>query len=479
MATNHSSPQEAAVASLYSTQDTERTLRLALDAGQMAVWEYDILKQAVIPNEGLKRLLGFPSGKSLDISDLRELYLPGEGEKVRQAALAALSKSEERFFEVEYAARLYTGEERWFQTRAEIITNNEGAPTRVIGVLFDVTARKHAQLNNEKLLATLSEREAELSSALKAGALAVFEYDPQSLEMKASAELNTLYGYPASHSLTLADIRARYHPDMPATEIAEMARQLNDPTVHDFAMDLHILLPDGRSRWLNGRGEYLRDASGKPYRARGIVMDVTAQRELEGQQKLLLAELEHRIKNILATVTAIASRTLSGTSNIGDAKRELTHRFQALGRAHDLAIGANWKALKLREVLQSALQPLSGDERLTWDGPDCQTTARQGLTMALALHELATNALKYGSLSSDRGAVSITWTVDEYGALIFVWRESGGPKVTPPERQGFGTLLIRTALAQDFQGAVQLDYPQSGVVCTLKGAVQRPLQPPR
>jgi PAS domain S-box-containing protein len=438
----------------------------------MAVWEYDIAAGQPLPSADLNKLLGFPETDVLTIEQLRSLYLPGEEEKVRQAALAAISNGE-RFFEVEYQARTAQGEARWYQMRAELVGMEAASrPAKVIGVLFDVSARKNIDLQNQRLLEEVHERERELLSALDAGSLAIFDYDTRTLEMKPSPRLAEMYGYPAGHVLTLADIRARYHPDISHAQIEEMVRELNDPAVREFELDLKLLLPDGKVRWLNGRGEYLRDGQGNPVRARGVVMDVTERKELELRQAVLLREFDHRTKNILAIVSGLASHTLRKSETLGEARKRLAERLQAVAAAHDVAVRAQWGNISLRALVEQVLKHCA-DRDVRWDGPEVSIPQRQSLSLALALHELCTNALKYGALSRDNGSVRIKWTVQDDSSFELAWLESGGPPLTEPAHEGFGSQLIKVILAETFHGSVAMDFDKSGLVCTLHGTIDR------
>jgi two-component sensor histidine kinase len=208
----------------------------------------------------------------------------------------------------------------------------------------------------------------------------------------------------------------------------------------------------------------------------GTVRDITHRREAEATQAILSAELQHRIKNTLAMVNAIAAQTLKG-DDIAERRHAFGARLEALAQAHDLLTASAWQSAPIQAVIESALTPhISGDERFVIEGAEIALTAKQSLSMALTIHELATNAAKYGALSVPGGKVHISWTteeLDEQGdqQFRFVWQEIGGPTVTEPTRKGFGSRLITKLLAADFLGEVSIDYASSGVVCVLASPI--------
>lgn len=178
---------------------------------------------------------------------------------------------------------------------------------------------------------------------------------------------------------------------------------------------------------------------------------------------LLNNELSHRIKNLLATIQAISAQTF-GTSPLRDTFEQ---RLTALSAAHDLITGAGWTG-SLEELVRTALDPFLAGGRITIEGPFVQLDDTQAVPFALALHELATNAAKYGALSGEAGRVEIAWRLEGPGALAFDWRETGGPPVTPPSRRGFGSRMIERSLAGELKGAARLDFRPEGLVCEIR-----------
>ncbi|MDB5739499.1 MAG: domain S-box protein [Alphaproteobacteria bacterium] len=193
------------------------------------------------------------------------------------------------------------------------------------------------------------------------------------------------------------------------------------------------------------------------------------------RHKFLTEELTHRVKNTLATVLGIAQQTFKGDAH--KAPREVfTARIKTLSDAYNILAEDSWTSTAMRPVIESALLPYRmGSGRFTVSGPDHTLLPKQALTLALALNELATNAMKYGALSTPDGEVNVVWTIepsDGVSLLQFEWRESGGPTVATPTRFSFGSRLIKTLLPADFGGAVDVRYEPEGLVCLLRAPLQ-------
>lgn len=201
-----------------------------------------------------------------------------------------------------------------------------------------------------------------------------------------------------------------------------------------------------------------------------IARDITARKEAERIQGVLVAELNHRVKNVLATVLAIAGQTFGPATELELAKATFDARIQNLGRAHDVLTHGDWQSASLARVVREALSPYSGSH-FDIDGPDLNLPPQAVVAVALILHELATNAAKHGALSVQSGRVSVTWMTEASDATQFrlCWKESGGPAVAPPLRKGFGSRLIEGLSSGQLQGSVEIRYDPAGVRCEIHG----------
>ncbi|WP_420908472.1 sensor histidine kinase [Aureimonas altamirensis] len=229
---------------------------------------------------------------------------------------------------------------------------------------------------------------------------------------------------------------------------------------------------DGTRFWASGEMMPLKDDEERHIGYVKILRDRTEQRKLELQREELTQELAHRMKNTLAMVQAIATQTFRTAKSLEEGQEAILGRLQALGRAQDILTGSSADATSIRHLVDDALRPhRSGEGRIIVGGPAVVLTPDQGLGLSLAIHELATNATKYGALSVADGEVSIAWTIAADRSFEFLWQESGGPTVAVPTRTGFGSRLIERIVAPNFDGTGQLTFDPAGVRFDLKGII--------
>lgn len=222
---------------------------------------------------------------------------------------------------------------------------------------------------------------------------------------------------------------------------------------------------DGSRFWGSGVMLPVRDGSG-PDRYVKIFRDRTEERRAEQRQNLLIGELNHRVKNTLATVQSLAEQTLKTAASPRAFANAFTGRLLALAEAHDLLTRVAWEPVQLADVADSVLGAWVEDGRMTLTGPNVLVSPKQALAFAMALNELLTNAIKYGALSSPAGRVVISWECED-GCLIR-WEERGGPPVASPLRQGFGVRVLNRALANELGYPVDLQFKPAGVTCTIR-----------
>ena len=206
---------------------------------------------------------------------------------------------------------------------------------------------------------------------------------------------------------------------------------------------------------------------GKPEGVHLVGRDITARKRWENHQRLLVGELNHRVKNTLAIVQSLSHQTFRPGQPPEESIKAFEGRLQALAGAHNLLTRENWEAAGITDVVSAALDPFCSDERCRVSGPPVRVPPQTAVSLALAIHELATNASKYGALSDGQGRVSVEWRRLEQ-QLWLEWREEGGPRVSAPTRQGFGTRMLSRALARELAGTVTLTYDPVGVRCTIE-----------
>lgn len=224
----------------------------------------------------------------------------------------------------------------------------------------------------------------------------------------------------------------------------------------------------GNPRYWDVQTSPILGGDGKPEAILSVSRDITELRASEERYRLLAGELNHRIKNLLAMVQGIVNQTLRQRDEPPEAaKARLIDRLQALGAAQDLLMSASRHGADLKLLVETVLAPHRFGTRITISGPAVDLSPKCALAMALATHELGTNALKYGALSREAGRVEVAWR-DEGGELLFRWQESGGPPVAPPTRRGFGSQMIEKALGSYLGGTARTDYAAEGIVLSLR-----------
>jgi two-component sensor histidine kinase len=200
--------------------------------------------------------------------------------------------------------------------------------------------------------------------------------------------------------------------------------------------------------------------------------EIDQRRQAEKRQRLLVNELNHRVKNSLAIVQGLAQQSFKGDLPGDVARRAFHARLSALAAAHNLLTRENWESALLGETIATAISGTTGAnaERVILNGPQVQLSPQTAVSVAMAIHELSTNAIKYGALSNDSGSVSVSWQILGNGPerrLYLEWNEQGGPPVKPPERRGFGSRMIERGLSSELRGKVVLEFRPGGLVCTI------------
>jgi len=343
--------------------------------------------------------------------------------------------------------------------------NPRGSPTelRILAEAFNDLMDDVAE--RQKALQA-SEEQARL--ALEAGRMGTWWYDHATGLGGLSAQSAELLGLPARKtSITVPEWRAIMHPDDAEHVLRKMRAAVTTDGMYED--EYRIRTPTGEVRWLNAKGRVFFDPRNRPVTFVGIFHDITDRKRAESQQKILLGELNHRVKNTLATVQSIASQTLRTSPDLSNFKEAFEGRLMALSKTHDVLTRSSWREAGLRDIAEQELEPYrrKGDERVLMDGPPVTLSARYAINFGLVLHELVTNAVKYGALATPSGVVEIRWKVAEEDGrpvLHLHWQEHGGPPPEPPRRQGFGSRLIRRSIEGEMAGKMTLAFPPTGAV---------------
>lgn len=471
----------------------EERLRIAQHAGGIGIFEVDIASGEVEVSEEFCRIFGLPTERSYNTSVLEALVEKDDealrsDKQTRRTGTARL--------DVEYRIRRPDDNAlRWVARRARFVMDANGHPTKMVGVVIDITESKQRDVRNAALL-SLGDRLREvgtiddalrIASEVLAQGLAVDRAGYSRIDREADAFVVELdWTAPEVVSLAggkplggfveilekLADGQTLALPDV------EQADWLGEHAADYLAYDVRSLLKvpvvergqlvgvlfahDRRPRtWTRDEMEFARGVADRTYAALGKI-------GAEDEQRILNQELSHRLKNTLAIVQAIATQTLKNVSE-RDAVDAFSARLQALSAAHEILLNQSWSRARMRAVIEKVLAIHAEPNRITITGPDVPLGPKAGLSLSLIFHELGTNAVKHGALSNQDGRVDVSWSVaDEESerVLTLIWQESGGPAIVEPTRKGFGSRLIRMGIAGT--GDVDKRYEQTGLVAVFR-----------
>ena len=250
--------------------------------------------------------------------------------------------------------------------------------------------------------------------------------------------------------------------------LARIEAEFKDPS--ECGSEICYRRKDGSQFWATVFLSPVPDESGDVVQHFASFADLTKHQERHEQSRMLIDELNHRVKNTLSTVQSIVSQAVRKTSDPNAIRESIESRLFALSRSHDLLTRENWESAGLHDIVDAALEPFGvadgRAERSVVTGANVRFPPKAALALGIAFHELATNAVKYGAFSNEAGRIRVSWKI-EGDRLILHWREVDGPPVAPPSRKGFGSRVIERGLAHELEGEVDLDYRPDGVVCTI------------
>jgi PAS domain S-box-containing protein len=315
----------------------------------------------------------------------------------------------------------------------------------------------------------LAERTKQLKLAGKAALVGSFAYDVETERLQLSEGYAAIHGFPdGTTEAQRSQWRAGVHPEDRARLEELRSRAFRDHR-RDYEVEYRIVRPSGEIRWIEGRCFFAYHSDGRPQRAVGVDIDVTEHKRAEEHQRALRAELDHRVKNVLATVSAVAAHTMDASSSMPQFVAALDGRIRSMASTHELLSDRRWEGVPLQSLLWRELEPYASKTNTNLDGPEVLLSAEAGQTIASVFHELATNAAKHGALSTRQGKVAVQWSHRRNGRsyLTIDWHESGGPRVNVPKQPGYGTNIITELVPYELGGAADLAYPPGGVRCRL------------
>jgi PAS domain S-box-containing protein len=438
----------------------ERNAQLDL-ASKMArigsfIYDHGTKKSQLSP--GFAAIYGLPEG-SLEISreDWRARVHPDDLPRL-DAVVSRAFAGGEREYVLEF--RIFRGGQvRWIESRVLISYNEAGKPVRRVGAQIDVTERKEAEQ-------ALAERNIQLSLASRAGLVGSYAYDADTEIMQISAGYAAIHGFPeGTTEIARSECLAGVHAD----DIGRVKQIRSDAfreRRREYNVEYRIIRPDGEQRWVETRCFIAYSGGGQPHRVVGASIDITERKRVDEQQRTLLAELDHRVKNALATVGAVVAHTHQGTGSVTDFVAALDGRIRSMATTHELLSSHRWYGVSLTELVRREVAPYASRNNTEINGPDILLKPEAGQAMAMVLHELVTNAAKYGALSTQEGRVSIWW--DRHPHLVFEWQETGGPRVGALGKSSYGTNTIRDLIPYECGGTVDFVLAPEGARCRLE-----------
>ena len=446
-------------------RESEVRLRLAVRAAHIGIWDWDLETGEITYSPRAREIYGLAPDQAITHELVASATHPRDLERNAELTRRALDPAiREKTASYEYRIRrLDTGEIRWIEASGEaMFAEVEGKPmaVRYLGTIQDITDRKRSE-------AALAKSETRQRLAIDAARMAVWDYDFATDTFRGSPELNRIYGFEPSANPTAEQLRACYGPGE-----QERVREATEKAIRDGERQIEVEFqcrqPGGDTRWVLLRAEVTLAEDGSYDRAIGVLMDIDARKRSDERQALLLRELNHRVKNSLSVVQSLAAQSFRGDNAKPEAVRDFRDRIQALAKANDVLLQQDWVAFSLPALIGQIVEPYLDHhrQRFVIDGDNLDLPPPLNVPVALALHELCTNAAKFGALSADDGHVEIRWR-QAGGHIELDWSEHDGPPVATPQDDGFGTRLISKVLASQI-GEVDLSFPESGVRCRMR-----------
>lgn len=429
----------------------ERRFRALVEASAQIVWTTDADGLAVEDSPSWRAFTGQSYEQWKGCGWLAAVH-PEDRARVSDAWREAVAS--ERSVKMEYRVRHVSGHWRWMLASGTPVRDASGAVREWVGMNSDITERKNAE-RARQLLATIVDSSYD----------AIVSKDLCGVISSWNRGATRLFGYTADEVIG-KPVSLLIPPDRQDEEPAILERIRRGERVEPY--ETIRVRKDGALIDVSLTVSPVKDADGNVIGASKIARDSSERKRAEEQRDLLVAEMKHRLKNTLATVQAIATQTMQGATQ--DERASFIARLHALAGSHDLLTREDWNRAPVRHLVSGALTPFKGCHDIVLEGPDVWIDASKSLLLTMAIHELATNAAKYGALSKEGGQVSVVWKQTPEaarGALTLRWQERGGPEVKPPARKGFGSRLIEHALQSECGGPI-LEYAPEGLTCTLK-----------
>jgi PAS domain S-box-containing protein len=446
-------------------RQTETRLSDALAAGQVTVFEWDAGTGLSQRSDNAANILGCEQGEITSSSRNDFLRRVHPDDRARLTTHIRELRPDGASYALSFRFVRPDGSQVWLEETAKGEFDAAGKLLRIKGLTRDITARKNAEL-------ALAERNAQLALAAKAALVGNYTYDVKTGMLQFSEGYAAIYDLPeGTREMTGDQRRALVHPE-DLERLDKVRSQAFEQRRGEFSLEYRNILPKRGVRWIESRSLIFYDSDGRPQRLVGVNIDITERKRAEETQRLLIGELDHRVKNVLATVSAVVSHTGEGSRSVANFIAALEGRIRSMATTHELLSAGRWQGISLTELVRRELAPFATRNNVEINGPEVLLKSEAGQAMAMVLHELATNAAKYGALSSKNGRVSVRWDRRSNGharsQLVLEWQETGGPPVIAPGTPSYGTSSIRDLIPYEFGGTVDLVLAREGVRCRLE-----------
>jgi len=446
-------------------KDSENRLADALWAGQVIAFEWDAVTRQSRRSTNAGSILGYDDDDPLHCSHSDRFFehVHHDDREHFKAQVRDL-RPDRPSYALSFRFRSPDGRQLWLEEAAKGEFDATGRLLRIKGLTRNITDRKEAER-------ALADRNMQLSLAAKAALVGSFCYDAETGEIQASEGFGAVHGLPEGTSHTTYDAwRAGVHPEDLRRVEALRTRAFRERR-HEYGTEYRVVRANGEIRWIEARCFVSYRADGRPERMVGVNIDVTARKRAEEHQRMLVAELDHRVKNVLATVSAVASRALELDAPPAEFVATLAGRIQSMAATHELLSCRQWRGVSVRELVRRELAPYMSGKNTDLGGPDLTLTPEAGQSVSMVLHELTTNAAKYGAFSTNDGQVSVRWfmtgNAQARSSFCIKWQETGGPSVCVPQRSGYGMEVIHGLVPYELDGKVDLEFAPGGVCCIL------------
>jgi PAS domain S-box-containing protein len=450
-------------------RETDARFRLIAESLPALVWILNPKTELLYTNERWVTYSGLPREEALGHSWTRAIH-PDDMARMSEELVSVVTLHTPYTTEARY--RSHEGHYRWHLIQGAPIHFENGEFKGWVGTSIDIHDLKMTE-------EALRKSEEQLRIALQAARMGDWSWDIATDVFDLSDRAAEIFGL-SRGSIEKDELARQIHPsDLPRMVESKMSAIQKK---QQFSTELRVRrLNDNAQVWVAAQGQVTYDQDGAPSGMTGVVQDITDRKQAEHRQQLLIRELHHRVKNTLATVQAIVGSTARTASSIDEFYQGFVGRIVSLARTHNLLTEDLWQKAALEDLIQTELGPYEDEarNRIVLEGPHVELPSEAAVPIGMAIHELTTNAAKHGALSTFGGQVEVRWRVEpgeERPILHFAWVEHGGPRVSTPTRQGFGSRLLQRVLATQLQADVQMEFPEEGLRFTMTMVI--PGEPP-